>query len=177
MSKNDSRSPSVRKKIQLLWDIIRVPALLGEYSSFALAVQTQIGLAKYENQALGIQASSLNTFKRAVNRTIGFDEVERLRLECKRITGVNLDKPKRTIDSRRSLQQKISDLNKVVESQDATILSLVLVVEKIRTVFRYVSIEKLPRPDLFYEKEIAAVNTMLMGINYENRPQKSKASS
>lgn len=116
-----AREGMVRKKCDLLLDVISNPTKYKDNETLSNSLKSQGALASYENEELGIKKCSLNTLKTASIEylTRGFEEINELRLSAKdKLESAHEDKSENTktiAGSKRKVDRLKNELERVRE--------------------------------------------------------------
>ncbi|MGE8437234.1 MAG: hypothetical protein ACN6P2_11915 [Pseudomonas palmensis] len=158
--KRRATKASVVKLIELLAQAVNTPSEFSQDDPLREAVKTQVKLAAYCNEERDIVGCSLNTFK-ALASTLGegFSGVEALRVEAEK--SLSRRPRARVANSRRDLQEKKANLEKIIASQDRDLQQLSLVISEMKSLCnQLVDLDLIDRR-AYYELEISRINQML----------------
>lgn len=158
--KRRATKASVVQLIELLTQAANTPSEFSQDDPLREAVKTQVKLAAYCNEERGIVGCSLNTFK-ALACTLGegFAGVEALRVKAEKAL-IRRPRP-RVANSRRDLQEKKANLEKIIASQDRDLQQLSLVISEMKSLCNHLVDLDLIDRKAYYELEISRINQML----------------
>lgn len=127
---------SIKNIQKLLIDICKNPALFAD-TNYLIILKSQGGLAKIEDNDLGISSSSINTLKRICEKEFegGFEQLDKMRImayDC--LFNFNENGKSSNKINKIGLSKRVSELEEQIESlQKAHLLSMNIFMEDLKT--------------------------------------------
>lgn len=158
---------SVENLVRLLYSAINSPHLHAGNAGFMKALETQIGLARYEDEEEKIASTTINTFKKICSSLgEGFEGVDTLRKKALKTLRDKGKKPKKKPDSRRSKLEKEKHQQNIIGLQDKSLLHLTAIILALKWLSKELVTLDLQNPKAYYDKEIARIDSMLQNRRY-----------